>query len=147
MNYSQRNPFASTIKWLDRSSWNAIKAECEVDVLLFLDQHNRYLECCIGNVFVYRPREKQWYTPPLSLPLLPGIMRSVLLSNAAGLGEDILETHITHEQTDEIWMSNALRGLCLLNGTSQPPKWSVVGDGTIVETRALKHFRDALSHF
>ena len=21
---------------------------------------------------------------------------------------------------DEIWMSNALRGLCLLNGTSQP---------------------------
>ena len=78
-------------------------------MLLFLDEHNRYLECCIGNVFVYSPREKQWYTPPLSLPLLPGIMRSVLLSNAAGLGEDILETPLTHEQTDEIWMSNALK--------------------------------------
>ena len=50
--YSDRTSTESTIKWLNRSSWNAKRLENNVDVLLMLDKDCRYLECCIGSVCV-----------------------------------------------------------------------------------------------
>ncbi len=144
--YSARTRSQAAIKWFDRSNWNARKKQSNVDVLLLLDEHSRYLECCIGNIFVYRPREQQWYTPPVSLPLLPGIMRSVLLSNALSLGVGIVEESLKYEQTDELWMSNALRGLCPLNGSRDIPSWTCVESDGVNEARALEHFRQALRH-
>jgi branched-subunit amino acid aminotransferase/4-amino-4-deoxychorismate lyase len=118
----------------------------QVDVLVLLDEYNRYLECCIGNIFIYRPREQKWYTPQSSEPLLPGVMRSILLSNAKSQGERIMETRLIHEPTDEIWMSNALRGLCPLNVVApQVPKWAFVEINTALETLSLKHFKNALN--
>lgn len=143
--HSERTRRQATIKWLNRAVWDAQKNQGNVDVLLLLDEYNRYLECCIGNVFVYRPREQKWYTPHLSLPLLPGIMRSVLLANAYSMGETIVETGLTHEQTDEIWMCNAIRGLCSLNGARPMPKWSTIQSNSTLEVRALEHFRNTLS--
>ena len=78
--YSNRPQSEAVIKWLNRECWNREKERKKVDVLVLLDDEQHYLECCIGNVFVYRPREQKWYTPGSSKPLLPGIMRSVLLS-------------------------------------------------------------------
>lgn len=143
--YSERSSRESTIKWLHRPSWTAKRVEYNVDVLLMLDKDDRYLECCIGNVFVYRPRERQWYTPPISLPILPGIMRSVLLQNAQLVGSRIIEASIVREQTDELWMSNAVRGLCPLRDSMQRPVWSVVDDNKGLERNALEHFKSQLT--
>ena len=144
--YSDRPRSQAAIKWFDRSNWNALKKQSNVDVLLLLDEYSRYLECCIGNIFVYRPREQQWYTPQVSLPLLPGIMRSVLLSNALSVGEYIVEGSLKYEHTDELWMGNALRGLCPLNGNGDIPPWACVESDVVNEARALEHFSQALSH-
>lgn len=141
---SHRSIGTSRLKWLDRSAWKSIKHEHEVDILVLCDNENRYLECCIGNLFVYRPREDQWYAPSIDLPILPGIMRSVILSQLCR--EMVVEAHIVAEPDDELWMSNALRGLCPLFRTN--PRRTLRVETAWSEQRdeqALKHFRAMIS--
>ena len=69
----------------------------------------------------------RWFTPEVTSPILPGVMRSVLLSRAETLGDRVIESNIIFESTDELWMSNALRGLCPLTvNDSPPPSWSLL---------------------
>ena len=143
--FSERNQIEASIKWLDRTNWDGEREQQNVDVLVLLNGEQHYLECCIGNLFVYRPREKQWYTPELTGPILPGIMRSVLLSHAKTLGVSVMESTIAFEQTDHLWMSNAIRGLVPLNTCgSSLPRWSSFTVGKDVETKALLHFQQVL---
>ncbi|MGH8808743.1 MAG: aminotransferase class IV, partial [Noviherbaspirillum sp.] len=51
-----------------------------------------------------------WYTPPLQAGLLPGVMRSVLMADAAW---DARERHLTLDdlrRAEEVVACNALRG-------------------------------------
>lgn len=105
----------SRLKWVVRRPWDRLKQQHNVEVLIFLSEQNTYLECCIGNLFIFRPTLGCWYTPPLTEPILAGVMRSVILSNALKMGIDILEETITPQEDDEVWMSNAVRGLVRLS--------------------------------
>jgi len=140
---SHRSTDISRLKWLDRTAWDSIKQNHSVDILVLCDD-NRYLECCIGNLFVYRPRENQWYTPSIELPFLPGIMRSVILSQLrVGM---VAEAQIIAEPDDELWMSNTLRGLCPLLGAN--PQRTLRVDTSWSEQKeeqALTHFRTIIS--
>ena len=75
----------SQFKWLNREGWDRIKSEQGVDLLLLLDKHNRYLQMCIGNIFVYVPNEQCWYTPPGDLGILCGTMRQVVIQLLRGI--------------------------------------------------------------
>ena len=103
------------LKWVDRTSWDRLKRQQNVDILVFISEQNTYLECCIGNLFIFRRTSGCWHTPPLTEPILAGVMRSVILSNALKMGIDILEETITPQEDDELWMSNAVRGLVRLS--------------------------------
>ena len=141
---SHRCVGTSRLKWLDRTAWDSMKQDYGVDILVLCDDDNRYLECCIGNLFVYRPRDNQWYTPHIELPFLPGIMRSVILSQLP-MGM-VTEAQIAVEPDDELWMSNTLRGLCPLLGAN--PRRALRVDATWSEQKeeqALTHFRAMIS--
>ena len=143
-----RHRSEAEIKWLNREAWVQKREQHHVDVLVLVNDDNQYLECCIGNIFVYRPREQRWFTPEVTSPILPGVMRSVLLSRAETLGDRVIESNIIFESTDELWMSNALRGLCPLTvNDSPPPSWSLLSMDKDLETKALKHFQRTLSRF
>ena len=143
---SHRTQGEASIKWLNREDWILERKRHNVDVLVLLNAEQQYLECCIGNIFVYRSREQQWYTPEVTNPILPGIMRSALLSHANIMGESVIESTLVFEDTDELWMSNALRGLCPLTvHDSPPPRWSLCTAETHLESKALVHFQQVLS--
>ena len=145
---SNRQRSEAVIKWLNRESWKQERERQDVDVLVLLNDEGQYLECCIGNVFVYRPRESRWFTPGITSPILPGIMRSVLLAHAEMLGDSVTESKIIFERTDQLWMSNALRGLCPLTvHDSPPPRWSNLSIDKGLETKAFEHFQRMLSRF
>ncbi len=134
-------------KQVDRSHWNSIKKELSVDVLVLQSEEGRYLECCIGNLFVYRPSKTQWLTPSLNEPILPGIARSVLLSQAKVHGIDILETCVYPQVEDQLWMSNAVRGLVplsLATDSTPPPLWTLFEQESQTIHSLHKHFQHVL---
>ena len=143
---SHRTVVQSRMKWVERSAWNSLKQDYGVDILVLCDDDNRYLECCIGNLFIYRPFEEQWYTPHIELPILAGIMRSVILSQLPT--GTVIEARIVPHRDDELWMSNALRGCCPLLGAKQPPP---VFDDAVwseqIEAQALQHFTATIAGF
>lgn len=111
-----------SIKWVNRDGWNRLKQVHQVDLLGLLDENGHYLETCIGNLFIYRPSVSQWFTAPTNSPILPGVMRSVFSVAVMEIGEVVTEC-LCHPQTeDELWMSNAVRGMVPLglNRCSRP---------------------------
>jgi len=77
---------------------------------LLVDGQDRVLEGSSSNVFAVLGG--RLLTPPLSLPLLPGIARAVTLERARALGIDADEAELTREQlmrAEELIVTNALQ--------------------------------------
>ena len=79
-----------------------------VDDIIFTNEHGYITEGAIHNIFVRHGA--RWRTPPTTAGLLPGVYRQHLLS----MHPDIAETNLTPEDlrtADEIWLTNAVRGI------------------------------------
>ena len=79
---------------------------------VLLESGDGILEGSRSNVFVRVGAEI--LTPPLTLPILPGIARRVLLEEAAALGLSVAERPVTRDdlaRADEVGLSGSLLGL------------------------------------
>ncbi|WP_168720114.1 aminodeoxychorismate synthase component I [Thermosulfurimonas marina] len=77
--------------------------------IVFYDEAGRLLEGTITNIFL--ERQGRLYTPPLSLGLLPGILREELL--ARGEAEEAVLT-LTDLLSGRLYLGNSARGLALV---------------------------------
>lgn len=85
-----------------------------VDVI-FINEYGHITEGAIHNIFVRHGG--QWRTPPANAGLLPGVHRRHLLSTHP----EIVEANLTPEclrSADEIWITNAVRGVRRVTLTS-----------------------------
>ena len=138
--YLEEGSALSNLKRVERVGWNRDKNQHQVDVLVLHTKENLYLECCIGNLFIYKNATRQWYTPPLSKPILPGIMRSVLLSHAPQYGVLIHERAVSVQESDSLYLTNAVRGTVSLSndGPQAQILQQILSD--VDESLALEHF-------
>ncbi len=75
---------------------------------IFRNEHGFVTEGAIHNIFLRHG--STWRTPPLSAGILPGVYRAHLLETMLG----IVEAELTLgdlETADEIWLTNAIRGV------------------------------------
>ena len=89
------------------AAWRDAEAHGAFDTLFF-NERGELTEGGRSNVFV--KLEGRWYTPPLSSGALPGVMRSVLLADAAWAASECVITREMLGHAEEIVVCNALRG-------------------------------------
>jgi para-aminobenzoate synthetase/4-amino-4-deoxychorismate lyase len=89
------------------AAWRAAEAEGCFDTLFF-NERGELTEGGRSNVFV--KLQGRWYTPPLGCGVLPGIMRGVLLADAAWNASERIITRDMLGVADEIMVCNSLRG-------------------------------------
>jgi branched-subunit amino acid aminotransferase/4-amino-4-deoxychorismate lyase len=137
----------ASIKWVDRDAWSLLREQYQVDLLGLLDAQGHYLETCIGNLFIYRPSIAQWLTAPTDGDILPGIMRSVVSVALMDVGESVRECLCQPEEEDELWMSNAVRGVVALGENEHSrriiKRLNIEG---VDHQRVLRHFECACHH-
>ena len=83
-----------------------------LDEVLFVLDDGRVLEGSRSTVFLVR--DGVLHTPPLTLPILPGVTRAVLLEEARGAGIPVTERGFTLpelQEADEVFLSASLRGV------------------------------------
>ncbi|MGN6668599.1 MAG: aminotransferase class IV, partial [Trinickia sp.] len=76
--------------------------------ILFFNEREELTEGGRSNVFV--KLDGHWYTPPLSAGLLPGVMRQVLLEDAAMQARERTLTQAELLRAEALVICNALRG-------------------------------------
>jgi len=76
--------------------------------MLFFNSRGELTEGGRSNVFVRL--EGQWFTPPISSGVLPGVMRSILLEDAAWNARERCLTVDDLRYAEQIVVTNALRG-------------------------------------
>jgi aminodeoxychorismate lyase len=82
------------------------------DEALILDQEERVLEASGANIFWETNRQLQ--TPPLSAPILPGIMRAEVIRWVKSLGQSVEERRPTSDElctSDGVFLTNSVVGL------------------------------------
>lgn len=82
------------------------------DEILLLNDSGRVCESSSGNVWVVK--DGKIITPPSEENGISGVMRDHLLKRLPELGFEVLENKLTLEDlhlSDEIWISNAVRGV------------------------------------
>ena len=87
------------------------------DDALLVNAKMRVAESAGSNLFVLK--DGKLATPPLSEGPLPGVMREVVLSLAKECGLEPIEAPLRHDQfelMDEIWLTNAVRGVQWVGG-------------------------------
>ena len=89
-------------------AWRAAEAQGSFDSLFF-NQRGELTEGGRSNVFV--KVAGRWLTPPLSSGVLPGVMRGVLLDDAAWAAKEQIVTLDMLQAAQEIVVCNALRGV------------------------------------
>jgi len=89
------------------AAWRDAEAQGAFDALFF-NERGELTEGGRSNVFVRFG--SQWFTPPLSCGLLPGVMRAVLLAAPAWNASERVITRAMLEEADDIVVCNALRG-------------------------------------
>ena len=105
--------FLARYKTTSRLAYEICREEARAshaDEVLLVDGHGRVLEGASSNVFAVIAG--RLLTPPLSLPLLPGIARSVTLERARALGITASEAELTRDQlmsAEELIVTNALQ--------------------------------------
>jgi branched-subunit amino acid aminotransferase/4-amino-4-deoxychorismate lyase len=67
--------------------------------LVFYDSEDQLLEGARSNIFV--KIKGRWYTPPLALGILPGVMRTVMMRGAPRPTH--LESHESTEVAPLVW--------------------------------------------
>lgn len=110
-----KNPLRR-FKTSDRSeydrAWQQAAANGAFDGLIF-NTRGELLEGGRSNVFLYC--NGQWLTPPLSLDILPGVMRAQVMKNPALIGAERIEERLLHlkdlQQAEKILLTNSLRGI------------------------------------
>ncbi|MFC5460102.1 chorismate-binding protein [Massilia niabensis] len=89
------------------AAWRAAEAQGAFDALFF-NERGELTEGGRSNVFVRI--DGNWFTPPLSCGLLPGVMRSVMLAAPAWHARERVITRAMLERAEGIVVCNALRG-------------------------------------
>jgi para-aminobenzoate synthetase/4-amino-4-deoxychorismate lyase len=79
-----------------------------LDDLLFFNERGELTEGTIHNVFVVK--RGQWFTPPISCGLLPGVFRDHLLKTQKNCREAILKLQDL-KRADAIYLCNSVRGV------------------------------------
>ena len=88
-------------------AWREAEAQGGFD-MLFFNERGELTEGGRSNVFV--KRDGQWWTPPLASGLLPGVMRGVLLDDAAFGARERVLTRDDVLNAEALMLTNALRG-------------------------------------
>jgi para-aminobenzoate synthetase / 4-amino-4-deoxychorismate lyase len=88
-------------------AWQTAEALGVFDVLFF-NERNELTEGSRSNVFVQL--NGQWWTPPVSSGLLPGIMRALILEDDQWNARERIITLADIEGVEGIMVCNALRG-------------------------------------
>jgi len=102
-------------KTTSRLAWDLAREQARaagVDEVLLVSPEAIVLEGSASNVFVVRDDEV--LTPPLTLPVLPGVTRAIVLGLCAGLGLRHRELAITPEHlrwAGEIFLTNSVQEL------------------------------------
>jgi para-aminobenzoate synthetase/4-amino-4-deoxychorismate lyase len=84
---------------------------------IFINEMGYITEGGRSNIFI--KKDSKWITPPLSSGCLPGVMRSILLKDPQW---SVIEKNITVEDvlsSDEVILTNALRGVIYLTKDNQ----------------------------
>ncbi|MFA9215847.1 MAG: aminodeoxychorismate synthase component I [Sphingomonadaceae bacterium] len=89
------------------AAWRDAEAHGGFDTLFF-NERDELTEGGRSSVFVQL--DGRWYTPPLSCGVLPGVMRAVLLDDAAYNAEEKVITRSMLATAQQIMVCNALRG-------------------------------------
>ncbi|MEN3277393.1 MAG: para-aminobenzoate synthetase / 4-amino-4-deoxychorismate lyase [Massilia sp.] len=89
------------------AAWRAAEAQGAFDALFF-NERGELTEGGRSNVFVRI--DGNWYTPPLSSGLLPGVMRAIMLGAPAWKASERVITRAMLERAEGIVVCNALRG-------------------------------------
>lgn len=82
------------------------------DEILILNEHGRVCESSSGNVWVVK--DNKILTPPVEENGISGIMRDHLLKRLPEFGMEVHESKLSQDDlhlSDEIWISNAVRGV------------------------------------
>lgn len=88
-------------------AWRLAEAKGGFD-MLFFNERGELTEGGRSNVFV--KLDSEWFTPPLSAGLLPGVMRQVLLEDPAMRAQERTLTRADVLRAESLIVCNALRG-------------------------------------
>lgn len=100
-----------TINRIDYQYYADIVAQEKSDDVLLYDRYDNVLETSIANVFFMFGNDI--ITPPSELPLLPGLVREVLLQNHYD-SYRMFEQHLSRAEViaaDGVFITNAVRGI------------------------------------
>lgn len=89
-------------------AWKAAEAQGAFD-MLFCNQHGQVTEGARSNLFV--KIDGRWYTPPLAVGVLPGVMRAQLLEDPAWSASERVMRLDDVRAAQSIVVCNALRGV------------------------------------
>src|SRR5690606_27157895 len=106
------NPFLrhkTTVREQYDAALAAIGTQADCFDALFFNERGELTEGARTNVYLVR--DGRWYTPPLSAGVLNGVMRRVLMETHRPRIEERTLRRKDVEAADEIWLSNAARGL------------------------------------
>ena len=95
--------------WYDRA-WQLAEAKGGFDAL-FLNEHGFVTEGGRSSLFIQKPNMTEWFTPPVSAGLLPGVMRAQILTDPRWNAREMDLTIDDVLQADKIVITNALRGV------------------------------------
>ena len=95
---------------------------------LWFTTDNRLAEACISNVFLVK--DSVLYTPPLSMPVLPGIARKSVCRMAAENSVELVEKDLYIDDVlaaDEIFLTNVIMQIMPVNSVEK----HIVGKGEV----------------
>lgn len=129
------SPLAFEPGWLgrykttSRLAWDLAREQARianVDEMLLVSPEGQVLEGAASNVFVFRDDEV--LTPPLSLPVLPGVTRALVLELCGALGLRRREMPLVREHlrwAEEVFLTNSVQQvlpLAMLDGRELPSR-------------------------
>ena len=97
----------TTVRTVYDAAWRAAEQQGAFDQL-FCNQEGQLTEGGRSTVFI--KLDGCWYTPPLSVGVLPGVMRAVLLEDTTWNAEEKVLSRNDLRKAEEVVVCNALRG-------------------------------------
>ena len=98
----------TTVRQSYDDAWREAEKQGAFD-MLFCNEHGELTEGGRSSVFV--KLDGRWFTPPLDVGLLPGVMRGVLLEDPAWAASERRLTLDDLRNAEEVVVCNALRGV------------------------------------
>jgi para-aminobenzoate synthetase/4-amino-4-deoxychorismate lyase len=112
----------TTVRPLYERSLRSLPEGSDIFDLLFFNERGELTEGARSNVYLVR--NGRWFTPPLSCGALGGVMRADVLARAEPEVEERVLYREDVLQADEIYLSNALRGLFRVHLVGTPTQSS-----------------------